>query len=152
MNEADTQKLRDGIANVEAAIKAEQSAAAADIAKRDELIKTYAKLVENQDNMLAIYRAQIAELTGYTVLKEPLKASDMDTDGWLEGIVELDLARIIDLGHAGVLDELSELLTGTDLLQDFSWDVVGWDHTRPGQDVLHIKVAGNASSCFSEEE
>ena len=143
--EPDIRKLGEGLAALKEAKAAEDATVEQMITLRDQLI-------ENQQKLLELYQAELTLLKGYTVLTEPLKADAADEDGWVEGIVALDLARIIDLGHEGMLDELSTLLVGNDLLQDFSWDVVGWDHTRPGQDVLHIKVTGYAISAFANAD
>ena len=83
----------------------------------------------------------------YTVLQEPLTAKDCDQKGWLKGVVPVALSEIIDGDLETFMDKLSELLTGTELLSDFSYRVVGHDG-----DTLYIEVEGDAALCFDFDE
>lgn len=58
---------------------------------------------------------------------------------WVEGVVPIDLSDFINCDLEGILDIMSERLTGSGLLSDISYEVVG--HRK---DELHIKVAGSA--------
>jgi hypothetical protein len=64
----------------------------------------------------------------------------MDLQGDLiSGVVPIDLSDIIDLDFEEFLDEVSALLTGTDLLSDIEYHIVGHE-----EDTLWLKVEGNA--------
>jgi len=69
----------------------------------------------------------------------------VDAEGWIEGVVAVDLSDVIANDLEGFLDILSEQLTDTPLLQDISWEVVG----QYG-DELHLYVTGDATSCLEE--
>ncbi len=82
----------------------------------------------------------------YTLLTSPLGPEAMDKDGWVEGVVGVDVSEIIGKNTETFLDLLSRHLVGNDLLSDFDWNVVG--HTG---DFLHIRVCGDASLAFDHE-
>jgi hypothetical protein len=59
-------------------------------------------------------------------------------DGAISGVVKIELSRFIDCNLEGVLDMLSEALTGTQLLMNVNYKVVGHDG-----DTLLIEVSGD---------
>jgi hypothetical protein len=69
---------------------------------------------------------------------------------YVSGIVAVDLGDIIDRDLEGLLDELSMLLTGSELLMDITYTVVGHE----GQ-TLWLEVTGDATEvvgCMGEDE
>lgn len=101
-------------------------------------------------------RAEIAEaklevLTGKdpTPITKPLTQQDMAPDGWVSGIVSIHLSDAIDNDLEGWLDLLSEALVGDSLLMDITYTIVG---LGTGEDELLIKVSGDASMSFKEED
>lgn len=76
-----------------------------------------------------------------------LTRDDMDADGWVTGVVEVDVSRLIETDLDGAMDILSVELTGSELLSDFSYEVVG----NKG-DVLLIEVTGDASLIWEDED
>lgn len=85
------------------------------------------------------------------VISEPLTVKEMkrrsDANGYLVGVVAIDLSDAIDNDLEGWLDILSEKLTGSPLLMDISYGVVGHDG-----DELHVKVTGDISQVIECEE
>lgn len=71
----------------------------------------------------------------------------MDANGYVEGIVPVDLDEIIDSDRDGFLSMLSELLTDSADLEDLEYEVVGAD-----SDTLHILVSGDATALLDEAE
>lgn len=82
-------------------------------------------------------------------IERPLTARQirkgLDKDGYITGIVEIDLEEILSLDADGWLDLLSNKLVGNDLLMDISYRVVG--HRRPSG--IHIEVTGNPSEAIA---
>lgn len=64
----------------------------------------------------------------------------MDENGFIEGIIEIDIHEMINQDLEGFLDLISERLTGSPLLNDSNNEVVG----REGENIL-LKVTGDAS-------
>ncbi len=81
----------------------------------------------------------------YKVLDEPLTKDAMDKDGWVKGVVAVDIGDIATGNYELFLDLLSERLVGNELLMDIQYRVVG--HSA---DVLHIEVTGDASEVFEQ--
>lgn len=75
----------------------------------------------------------------FTPLDKPLTAEDVDSDGWVRGVIRVELSELISNDLEGVLDILSERLTGSGLLSDITYDVVGNDG-----DTLFVRVSGDA--------
>ncbi len=84
------------------------------------------------------------------VLKEPLdraqaeKMIAKDPDGFIGGVVSVDLDEIINSTTESFLNLISTRLTGSDLLQDISYRVVG--HQRSG--TILIEVIGDPSAAL----
>jgi hypothetical protein len=83
----------------------------------------------------------------YTLLTQPLTSKDCDAKGWVRGVIPLDLSDLIDNDLEGVLDLMSERLTGGPLLSDISYRVRGHDGNT-----LHIEVEGDAGMAFDRED
>lgn len=62
----------------------------------------------------------------------------LDSDGFIHVKVEIELSSVIDTDGEGLLDTLSELATGSTLLSDISYKIVG--HS---DDVLDMLVSGS---------
>lgn len=71
----------------------------------------------------------------------------MDSQGYVEGTVAVDLDEIIDGDRESFLHLLSELLTDTGDLEETEYEIVGHEG-----DSLHVHVTGNASGIIEEEE
>lgn len=86
-------------------------------------------------------------------LAEPLTQEQMkamkDEDGYITGIVSVDLSDIIDNNFEGFLDMTSEKLTGTKLLMDISYKAVGVDK---GGLTLFVEVTGDPSEILGAKE
>lgn len=85
----------------------------------------------------------------YTVLRKPLTErqivqaikNSVPVDGYISAVIAVDVSEIVDAGGLeGFLDLISNRLTGSDLLMDADYDVVG----HKG-DELHFRVSGDAS-------
>lgn len=94
--------------------------------------------------------AQFADrITNYTLLTKPLTLeeirSGLSDAGQITGVVSIALN---DIGNAEGFDDfntlLSEALTGSDLLEGISYEVVGF----AADNVLHIEVSGEANSVL----
>lgn len=83
----------------------------------------------------------------YTLLNAPLTPAQLregeNTDGYVTGAVSVSPSDLIDNDLEGVLDILSERLTGTDLLEDISYRVIG-----AADDMIHVEVTGNPVSVL----
>ena len=66
---------------------------------------------------------------------------------YVSGVVAVHLGDIIDRDHEGLLDELSLLLTGSELLMDITYSVVGHEG-----DTLWLEVAGDATEVVGSVE
>lgn len=71
----------------------------------------------------------------------------MDEHDYITVTVEVDLSEFINNDHEGVLALLSEKATGTELLSDISYTVIG--HRS---NMLEIKVTGCISDLLELEE
>lgn len=67
-----------------------------------------------------------------------------DHGGYIEGTVAIDIDYMINNDSESFLDLLSQKLTGTELLQDISYRVVG--HKSPG--TIYMQVRGNPSEAL----
>jgi hypothetical protein len=85
------------------------------------------------------------------VLTRPLTHAQMrrqmDANGYVEGVVPVDLDEIIDSDRDTFLSMMSELLTDSSELEDLEYEVVGADG-----DTLHILVSGDATALLDETE
>lgn len=85
----------------------------------------------------------------YTVLYKPLTErqivqaikNSVPVDGYISEVIAVDLSEIVDAGGLeGFLDLISNRLTGSDLLMNVDYVVVGHEG-----DELHLRVSGDAS-------
>lgn len=85
------------------------------------------------------------------LLKKPLSTDEirkhMDQDGYVSGIVEIELNDILDKNLDEFFDLLAIRLTDNELLMNISYDIVG--HL---ENTLYIKVTGDASEIISFED
>jgi hypothetical protein len=85
------------------------------------------------------------------VLTRPLTHAQMrrqmEANGYVEGVVPVDLDEIIDSDRDTFLSMMSELLTDSSELEDLEYEVVGADG-----DTLHILVSGDATALLDETE
>lgn len=84
-------------------------------------------------------------MSNYKLLTEPLTAKDADAEGWVKGVVPVNLSEIINHEEDEFLDILSERLVGDCMLREFDYRVVGFD--KSGTE-LHIEVCGDAKLSF----
>lgn len=86
------------------------------------------------------------------VLEKPLTLSQireqMDEDGWIEGVISMDIGEFTDHDLEGVLDIMSERLCDSPCLSDINYDIVGHD----GKNTLYVKVSGDISDIANYEE
>lgn len=96
--------------------------------------------------------ADVTGATEHTVLDGPLSpaalAAAADDDGWVSGVVRIDLGDLIDTDLDGALDLFSEALTDSPLLMQVTYAVVG----HADGDVLHVRVSGDASQILSDDD
>lgn len=89
-------------------------------------------------------------MSGVVVRENPFpmelmeEALEGDNNGYIEGVVAVELSDIIDRDFDGFLDLLSEKLTGTELLMDINYQVVGHD-----ENILFINVRGDVSDIVT---
>lgn len=85
------------------------------------------------------------------ILKKPLGKSQimarMDRDGYIKGVVAVDLEDVIDGDREAFLNVISTKLVGSDLLMDISYRLVG-----QRDDVLYIEVIGDPSEALQFAE
>jgi hypothetical protein len=83
----------------------------------------------------------------YTLLHQPLSKKamcdllDANPDGYIRGVVAMDLSDLIDNDFESILHMMSEKLTGTELLTDIHFKIIGFE----GETTLHIEVSGDLS-------
>lgn len=77
-------------------------------------------------------------------MKEALRGA---SEGYITGIVPVDLSDIVEGDLESFLDLLSEKVTGTELLMDINYDVVGFE-----ENTLFIKVTGDVSNIVEIED
>lgn len=68
-----------------------------------------------------------------------------DDDNYITGLVRVYLAEIIDNDLEGFLDLISEKLTGSTLLMDIEYRVVGHESAN---DLILLEVSGDVSSIL----
>jgi predicted RNA-binding Zn-ribbon protein involved in translation (DUF1610 family) len=81
-------------------------------------------------------------------ITKPLTSDDVDEDGWVTGVVEIDLEDVIKYDLEGFLDLLSERLVGNDLLSDITYSALGVD----AEGMLRVEVTGDALMVFDEKD
>jgi len=85
------------------------------------------------------------------VLTRPLTQAQirrqMDANGYVEGVIPVDLDEIIDSDRDAFLAMLSEMLTDSPDLDDLEYEVVGHDG-----DMLHVLVSGDATTLLDEAD
>lgn len=70
-----------------------------------------------------------------------------ENDGYITGVVAVDLSDVIDNDLEGFLDLISYKMTGTELLMDITYNVVGHE-----EDMLFIRVRGDVSNIVDCED
>ena len=86
----------------------------------------------------------------YQLLTSPLtviqmrELSEQDENGYIRGVIEFDLSTAIDNDFEGFLDIISEALTGTDILMDINYEIVGLGENK----AIHLLVSGDPSSVL----
>ena len=93
-------------------------------------------------------RCGAAVLAEPEVLRKPLSMTAMKklakkNNGWIYGVVRVNLSEILNFELEGLLDLISMRLTGTDILMQASYEIVG--HT---QDTILLFVEGDASAIL----
>lgn len=91
--------------------------------------------------MPTIYPLSSYELRTKPISKKELKQA-IRAGEWVKGIVAIDLSDCFE-GFETFLDLCSEALTGTCLLQDINYTVVG-----AKGNTLHVEVEGDPSACL----
>jgi hypothetical protein len=71
----------------------------------------------------------------------------MDADGWVTGVVAVDVSEIVGKSLEHWLDMLSTYLVGNELLEDIDWHVVG----RGENDIIHVQVSGDAGLALKDD-
>ena len=90
----------------------------------------------------------------YTVLEKPLSVAEMremsqkDKDGYISGVIEVELTDIIDNDFECFLDLVSEYLTDSNLLMNTQYELVGCD---TDQSTVHLLVRGDPSEILEQE-
>lgn len=95
-------------------------------------------------------RTPSAAGAAYKVIEKPFsikKIRKLTKNGerFLEGVVSVDLSEVVDADLEGFLNILSERLTGSVLLENFSYLAVG-----AAENTLHIRVCGDARLTLAE--
>jgi hypothetical protein len=78
-------------------------------------------------------------------LTEKQMRKQMDANGYVEGIVPVELEEIVDMDRSAFLVLLSELLTDSTELEDVDYELVGHDGST-----LHLHVTGDATSILED--
>lgn len=73
--------------------------------------------------------------------------NNVDSDGYVDGEVGLDIWEIIEANSDSFLDLLSENLVGVDLLMDIYWEVRGAEGST-----FKFFVSGDASEVLARME
>lgn len=88
---------------------------------------------------------------GGVLITEPMTIQQLKAeateDGWIEGVIPVDLSTFTDNDLESLLDILSEQLTGSPLLSQISYHVVGHEGNT-----LHIRVEGDISLILDCED
>jgi hypothetical protein len=85
----------------------------------------------------------------YKLLKEPLTRAEIlemaneKNHWWVSGVISVDLNEMFGDFEA-FLDLASERLTGTIMLSDISYEVVGFEPNN----ILHMKIGGDAAEVL----
>jgi hypothetical protein len=71
----------------------------------------------------------------------------MDANGYVEGVVPVDVDEIVDSDRDAFIGMLSEMLTDSPDLDELEYEVVGHDG-----DMLHILVSGDATALLDDTD
>ena len=66
-------------------------------------------------------------------------------DNYVEGVVSVALGDLVGVDFEDFLDIIATLLTGSDLLMNISYSIVGCDVDKQ---VIHLQVTGDASQVL----
>lgn len=87
----------------------------------------------------------------HEVLTRPLThvqmRRQMDANGYVEGVVPVDVDEIVDSDRDAFIGMLSEMLTDSPDLDELEYEVVGHDG-----DMLHILVSGDATALLDDTD
>lgn len=75
-----------------------------------------------------------------------------DEDGYIEGCVAVPLSDIINSNFEEFLDLVALKLVDSDLLMDINYTAVGISNTDAGDANIIIKVSGDTSELFLDDE
>jgi len=83
------------------------------------------------------------------VLKKPLRRDQAermmaDHNGYIRGVIAVDIDYLVEHDSEAFLDLLSANLTGTELLQDIAYRIIG--HKTPG--TIYLEVSGNPAEAL----
>lgn len=96
---------------------------------------------------------EVGARPAFRVLTEPLSEDEIvarrDEHNFVTGIVAVDLGVLIARDFEGLLDHLSELLVGSELLMEIGYKVLAFE-PRTGR--LLVEVTGDASAVLPDEE
>lgn len=86
------------------------------------------------------------------ILREPLTKAQIierqDESGFIKGVVPVPLSSAIDNDLEGWLDIISEKLTGSSLLTNSTYTVVGFE----AENVLLVEVSGSTEMLDLDDE
>lgn len=119
--------------------------------------ETLAKVIENAHGEPVIITDPKGELeTMLSTLEKPYTESEIrklrDEDGYIEGCVAVPLSDIINSNFEEFLDLLALKLVGSDLLMAINYNAVGVSDTDGGDANIIIKVLGDTSELFDDDE
>lgn len=82
----------------------------------------------------------------YGPLPEEVISANTDENGYIEGIIKLNLSDIIHSDFEQFLDTISEALVGNDLLMDTSYEIIGLCPEE--KNTFYILIRGDATSVL----
>ena len=82
----------------------------------------------------------------YGPLPEEVISANTDENGYIEGVIKLNLSDIINSDYEQFLDTLSEALVESDLLMDLSYEIISLCPEE--KNTLFILVRGDATSVL----
>lgn len=82
----------------------------------------------------------------YGPLPEEIISANTDENGYIEGVIKINLTDIIYSDFEQFLDTISEALVGNDLLMDTSYEIIGLCPEE--KNTLFILIRGDATSVL----
>lgn len=81
-------------------------------------------------------------------IKKPLSLAQIlkkaDKDGYISAVITVDIDEINKGGYEEFLDLISRRLADSDVLQNISYRIVGYE----GPGTIHLEVSGDASAII----